>query len=288
VGGSTSRDPNVGISLARSIETDLTEPLFLAILSAATAADAIELISSYKRLLCPEHLVVRAEEPGRVVLTYRWPAADRPLPQTLADAELAFIVEMCRRGTRMPELSPIEIQVGTASLAPGSIHADFFRCPIRLGAADPAVVLREEDVDRPFVTFNAQMLAALLPYLQASAPPRESEAVARVRSVVAERLRGQRPSARTVAKELAMSTRTLQRLLRDHGTSFREVLDQVRNDHARGYLTSTSFSDSEISFLLGFEDPNSFYRAFRAWNGMSPSEFRGRPNVRVERRRIGD
>lgn len=43
---------------------------------------------------------------------------------------------------------------------------------------------------------------------------------------------------------------------------------------AWGYLASTSFSDGEVSFLLGFDDPNSFYRAFRSWNGMSPSEFR--------------
>ena len=71
-----------------------------------------------------------------------------------------------------------------------------------------------------------------------------------------------------------MSTRAMQRLLRDNGTSFRQLLDEVRNEHARGYLTSTSFSDGEVSFLLGFEDPNSFYRAFRAWNGMSPNEFR--------------
>lgn len=41
-----------------------------------------------------------------------------------------------------------------------------------------------------------------------------------------------------------------------------------------GLVTSTSFSDGEVSFLLGFDDPNSFYRAFRSWNGMSPSEFR--------------
>ena len=71
-----------------------------------------------------------------------------------------------------------------------------------------------------------------------------------------------------------MSTRAMQRLLKDKGTSFRQVLDEVRNEHARGYLSSTAFSDGEVSFLLGFEDPNSFYRAFRSWNGMSPSEFR--------------
>jgi AraC-like DNA-binding protein len=102
--------------------------------------------------------------------------------------------------------------------------------------------------------------------------------VARVRSVISERLRGQLPTAQTVAKELAMSTRAMHRELKEHGTSFRQVLDEVRNEQARGYLSSTSFSDSEVSFLLGFADPNSFFRAFRAWNGRSPNQFRRNPD----------
>jgi AraC-like DNA-binding protein len=53
------------------------------------------------------------------------------------------------------------------------------------------------------------------------------------------------------ARDLAMSTRAMQRLLRDQGTSFRQLLDEVRNEHARGYLSSTAFSDGEVSFLLG-------------------------------------
>ena len=71
-----------------------------------------------------------------------------------------------------------------------------------------------------------------------------------------------------------MSGRKLQRLLKDEGVSFRELLDDVRNEHARAYLGGSSFSDGEISFLLGFEDPNSFHRAFRARNGVSPREAR--------------
>ena len=115
---------------------------------------------------------------------------------------------------------------------------------------------------------------ALIPHLQANTRASPESVLARVRSVIAERVRGQRPTAPAVARELAMSTRAMQRVLNDHGTTFRRLLDEVRNEHARGYLASTSFSDGEVSFLLGFDDPNSFYRAFRSWNGMSPSEFR--------------
>jgi AraC-like DNA-binding protein len=277
-----SRNPSIGIMLATSVKPELTEPLFLAIMSAVDVAAAIEIVSTYKRLLGPEDLSVRADDAAKqVVVTYKWPPSEKPLPQVLVDAELAFIVEMCRRGTRSADLTPRELHLCTAALDAGAEHAAFFGCPIRIGAAENAVLFAAEDTAKPFVTFNPQLLDALLPYLQANMPPAPTSVVARVRSVIAERLRGQRPTVRTVGKELAMSARALQRLLREHGTSFRQLLDEVRNEHARSYLSATSFSDNEVAFLLGFEDSSSFYRAFRAWNGMPPSEFRHRPAAGV-------
>ena len=267
---------DIGLALAGSVTPDLTEPLFLAILSAPSVSAALQVVSTYKRLLSPEDVVVHVEASrGSVVLAYEWP--DPGVPQVLLDAELGFILEMCRRGTRRPELRPIEVRLRAAALEPGSGHAERFACPIRLGAPADTLELSAEDAARPFLTSNPQLLDALVPHLEAGLPAAPTSEIARVRSVIAERLRGQRPAAQVVAKQLAMSTRSLQRLLKEHGTSFRAVLDQVRSEHARGYLSSTAFSDSEISFLLGFEDPNSFYRAFRSWSGMSPSEFRRRP-----------
>lgn len=268
-----SGDPNIGIMLATSVKPELTEPLFLAILSAVNLAEAIAVVSRFKRLLEPEDLNV-VDESKQLVVTYDWPDCEETIPQALVDAELAFLVEIGRRGTGHSDLSPREVWLCAPELEAGAHHSDFFRCCIRLGARSNGLVFAAEDTQRPFVTHNPQLLIALVPYLQANTPASPKSSVARVRSVIAERVRGQRPDADTVARELAMSTRAMQRMLRDNGTSFQQLLDEVRNEHARGYLSSTAFSDGEVSFLLGFEDPNSFYRAFRSWNGMSPSEFR--------------
>lgn len=275
-----SAEPNIGIRLAQSVRSDFTEPLFLALLSAADVASAIDIVATYKRILSPEDLDVSTDgATGEVTLAYVWPE-EEDLPAVLADVELAFIVEMLRRATMVPELRPRAVHLRRAALAAGAEHAAFFGCPLRLGAASNAVVFAGADMKRPFSTYNPQMLNALLPYLQANTPASPRSAVARVRSVIAERLRGKRPTVDTVGKELGMSGRALQRLLQENGTSFRQVLDEVRSQHARGYLSATAFSDSEVAFLLGFEDPNSFYRAFRAWNGMAPSEFRRQPHVK--------
>ncbi|MCB9697640.1 MAG: helix-turn-helix transcriptional regulator [Alphaproteobacteria bacterium] len=79
-----------------------------------------------------------------------------------------------------------------------------------------------------------------------------------------------------VARRLAVSTRTLQRRLREEGTSFKEVVDTTREGLARHYLGRTQLSASEIAFLLGFEEPNSFFRAVQRWTGTTPETLRRR------------
>ena len=76
------------------------------------------------------------------------------------------------------------------------------------------------------------------------------------------------------ARRMRLSTRSLQRYLREDGTTFQKVLDSTRAELARTYLTSTELNVAEISYLLAYRDPNSFYRAFNAWTGQTPQSVR--------------
>ncbi len=71
-----------------------------------------------------------------------------------------------------------------------------------------------------------------------------------------------------------MSRRTLQRRITAEGTNFRDLLMEARRQLARHYLRQPEIGTSEAAFLLGFEDTNSFYRAFRAWENATPGEWR--------------
>jgi AraC-like DNA-binding protein len=272
-----SGDPHIGIALARAVRADHTEPLFLAVFSSATVGDALRAIAAYKRILSPEDVVLSVDaDRQEVMVRYVWPAGDGGPPPVLVDAELAFPVEAARRATRFAGFAPRRVELAAPDAECG--HEGYFGCPVRLGAPANALVFDVADLARPFLTHNPPMLRALDPYLRAHTPASSSPPLALVRSAIAGRLRGQRPTVQSVGRELTMSGRSLQRLLREHGTSFRELLDDVRTEHARGYLAGTAFNDSEVAFLLGFQDTNSFYRAFRSWTGMSPSQFRRRPD----------
>lgn len=93
-----------------------------------------------------------------------------------------------------------------------------------------------------------------------------------VRTALGQKICGERPAVEKVAKALGMSPRTLQRRLGELGTTYQQLLDDVRHRSARRLLANTDLGVGEVAFLLGFEEINSFTRAFHSWEGTTPRE----------------
>jgi len=98
--------------------------------------------------------------------------------------------------------------------------------------------------------------------------------VERVRMTIQEKLTGRRPTIDDIASALHISSRTLQRRLQEEGRSFQRVLDEARHQLARHYLNNSYLELNEAAYLLGYEDGNSFVRAFRTWEGVPPARWR--------------
>ncbi len=96
----------------------------------------------------------------------------------------------------------------------------------------------------------------------------------RVGDVVATALYDGAPDIAMVARQLGISQRSLQRGLEECGTSYREVVQQVRLELSRSYLRDSRYQISEIAFLLGYGQVSSFTRAFKAATGVSPRAWR--------------
>ncbi len=96
----------------------------------------------------------------------------------------------------------------------------------------------------------------------------------RVRSALQEMLPAGQSSIEEVANRLGLSKRSLQRRLSEESSSYQEVLTVTRRELADYYLSQSSASLVEIAYLLGFQDGNSFLRAFRGWTGQTPGEYR--------------
>jgi AraC-like DNA-binding protein len=93
---------------------------------------------------------------------------------------------------------------------------------------------------------------------------------ARVCNVLPEMLPAGEANIHAAAARLRLSARSLQRHLKSEGTGFQTLLDATRKDLARQYLTTSDLTVEEVSYLLAYRDPNSFYRAFQTWTGQTP------------------
>jgi AraC-like DNA-binding protein len=148
------------------------------------------------------------------------------------------------------------------------------------------MVFDEATLALPMVNRNAQLLSVLLPGLELAVAKddRGHTLVDDVRLALSETMCGARPAIANVAKSLGMSARTMQRRLAELGTTYQDVLDDVRQRAARRLLGSTDLGMGEIAFVLGFEEVNSFMRAFHAWQGTTPAKWRERAAWRRRRR----
>ena len=78
-----------------------------------------------------------------------------------------------------------------------------------------------------------------------------------------------------VARHLGISQRTLARRLGDEGTSFIDVLQELRLRLAKQYFREGDISITQVAWLLGYQGPSAFTHAFRRWTGQSPRQMRG-------------
>lgn len=187
--------------------------------------------------------------------------------------ELAFLVRLARLATREP-VRPWKV---TAPLPPEPAreYERYFGVPVQRGRA-ASLVFSREDAERPFLTANESMWNLFEPELRRRLAELDADATVadRVRAVLLESLPSGQASMEEVASRLALSKRTLQRRLGAEGTSYQAQLNQTRESLARHYLAKTELTCTEISFLLGYEEPNSFFRAFHDWTGDTPERVR--------------
>ena len=138
------------------------------------------------------------------------------------------------------------------------------------------MVLPRSVLDLPMTTADAALASVVA--RQASALlqslPDPARLADQVHRLVCQSLRGQVPTVRAVAHQLGTSVRTLHRQLGEEGTSYREIVDQVRRDLAFGHVRDGRLPLGEIAFALGFSESSAFHRAFRRWTGQAPVAWR--------------
>ena len=267
------------IQLVNVFETAQYPAATLAPYHARDYRDALNRMCRYKQLCPPENLRI-SEDSEHCTIELTWLNTQQSGPSILIGITLAYLLELGRRGTG----KPLKAGLVEFSHSMGNVQVlkDYFGCDIRVGAQCNRLTLHRSDLDRPFVSYNEELLEILTPILDRTLDEeqRNRTIIESVKWILKRSLTGGSPNIKAVASELGMSGRTLQRRLTEEGTSFKRLLVQSRHEQALEYLADPSLDIKEVAFLIGYEDQNSFYRAFRSLEGDTPSNWRVMQEIR--------
>ena len=263
--------PVVAVRAGAVLSAELFDPAYFAAICSPDLTTALTRLAEHMRLVGPFSLDVKVTNDET---TARYGCKHRPdVARALGLSQLAFMVALARRATRH-EIVPRRVTVTGPTDDLGACE-EFFGCPVVEGKAF-AVAFSAFDARRPFLTHNDEMWETFQPGLRRrTAEAGEYRSTSEeVEEALFQLLPGGRARLDDVASELGIGSRTLQRRLGAEGTSWLDVLNQTRERLARHYFESTDLNPTEVSFLLGFADPNSLFRAFHRWTGTTPESWR--------------
>lgn len=256
------------LATSESIET-ITPPIFAAYCS-ANARECIYRIAQYKALVGAVLFEITEDEKKITVKIQGENAIE--LPEIIVGIEMVLLTNLIRKATK-ESVTPARATVQKPFVNPN--YEKFLACTIQ-NADENSIIFCRQDAEIPFVTGNESMWNFLEPELKKRL--RETDAddsfSAKVRSVLTELLPAGNVSVEDAAKALGMSRRSLQRKLKEEGTTFQKQLNHVRELLAKNYIQNTQLTSTDIAYLLGYQDLNSFFRAFSLWTGDSVTAYK--------------
>ncbi|WP_187260944.1 AraC family transcriptional regulator [Pontibacter beigongshangensis] len=146
------------------------------------------------------------------------------------------------------------------------------------GAPHSGFVLDAACLPWPVVTANQELNLMFEKYAQEYLQKLKEPKNVRewVQREITQLLKGEEPGINTVARNMAMSVRSLQSKLKEEGVTYQTLLDEVRKEIALKHLHDNQNTISDIAYLLGFAEPSVFSRSFKKWTGLAPAQYRQR------------
>jgi len=249
--------------------TRFLPPLFAALCS-KDGIRCFERLSKYKKLIGPFVLNVSTDE-SYLHLEFVFDDYKTEIPRFTIMTEQVLMTSILRQGTGR-HIVPCHV----------SSRYDYNKALVDYLGVTPTKSDRNilsfdlNDMKEPFLTKNNVMWEYIEPELTKRLEQIEQDHsfAAQVRRTLFELIPAGHGTIEDVAKELAVSARTLQRKLAKEDTTFIKQLNHTRELMARNYLKDNKITNDEIAFLIGYSDANAFSRAFRTWTGITIGEYR--------------
>jgi AraC-like DNA-binding protein len=273
----TLGDASYGLRLGASHEARDNGLLGFVVLNSPTLMNAISNLQRYFHVV-GEGEDIEIERMGPHV-TLRFRETDKALRglRHNSDYIAAVVVRACRDMTRK-RISPVRAEFMHGRPNAKVAYAEYLGCPVKFHAEWDALVYDAETMRLPVIGADSKLFKVLERACQKilGPTPKKQDLVHDVRELVIDRLAKGGVSFDDVAREVNMSSKTLERRLAARGTTFSVLLDDMRSGLAKRYLSDTDLRLDQIAYLTGYSEPAPLVRAFKRWTKTTPMQFRAK------------
>ncbi len=265
-------DPCFALGLADMAQADMLSGLGLAIMFSDTIGDAIQRICRYSAVASSAadlETIQGKNNTLEVIYHLRTPVAGEAI-----EAFMACGTRILKQISR-DRFRPVEVHFCHDK----SLHKErfeaFFEAPVIFNAPVYKFVLDAQTLDLPCYQSNPELAHSIENWMTDYLASTESSPLAdKVRGLLLVRAIDGEVGQAVIAAELAMSSRALQRGLKQEGHSFRGLLEGIHRDLAEKFLRQPELSLTDVCYLLGFSDQSNFTKAFKRWTGQTPTLYR--------------
>jgi AraC-like DNA-binding protein len=267
-------DPYFGLHMGEFAEAGSWSILGYVMMNCRTLGDAFEKSGRYSRII-GNLIEARAEMNfNKIKAIFFTPRHAPEMTRHCFDATFSSSVRMIRSLTGV-HLNPREVTFTYPEPESKAEYERIFCCPVLFGEKENSITLDFATITTPIKMANPDLLEHFEKYAQdfLAEMERTEEYSRAVTKILLSNLDDEALSIEKVAKEMAVSVRTLQNRLDAEGVVFSDLLRDVRQRLAQKYLRE-NYSVEQITYLLGFSEPSVFRKAFKKWSGVTPREFR--------------
>jgi AraC-like DNA-binding protein len=270
-----SGDSSIGLRVAQAIPAGAGGGIVSQMATVSeTGLAAIRHLARYHKLIADGLEIQLREEDATLVIELTPAERDDALVRQAMEAFVGGIWKAIDEAMIQP-LVPVRVSFRHAPPSKLAPYEEFFGCPVEFGAVGyclrfPLSALEQEMIAaQPRAESRLRELAES--ELRLIAPEFTVAVSEKVRTAIEDH---ERPTHASTAKRLGIGQRTLQRRLREEGSSFRMIVDRERRDLALAMLREPARRVVDVALAIGFDDATSFAKAFRRWTGQTPTAYR--------------
>jgi len=270
--------PDFGLRLAASQDIGILGPLAVAMQNCSTVEEAMRCAATYMFIQSPA-LTLDIEKLTSSSRLRPSINLDQMPHGAMSQAEdLAIGVgHGILKGLAQDQYELIRVELPHEPLVPESEYEAYFGAPVVFNSNQSALYVSPGTLNTCLLQRSEQLHRIAADYLNVQFPSTDGLSASRVETAVRRTLGTHSCNRESVAQAMAMHPRTLQRRLKEEGTSFDDIRDSIRRETVEHYLCHTNMPLSQVAGMVGYSEQAILTRSCQRWFGQTPRQIRNSP-----------